>query len=230
MRFTNVDRQGRVKHDIVPGRENFYSERLYCIRWLKPAPIDSNGQRCGRDTFIYREPSEHDLAIECQIRDQVESSLKSFQASGWIPDWRIQDGDKTRELTRTRGFTYWHHLFTPRQLLMISEYSRRLSEIDKSLRPALLLNLGQLANYNARLCRWHQGAGGGAGSTVEVYYNQALNTLVNYVARAWTFCKKVVAPDHEFFITSGEKTVRLCDARDVADQCDLWIPADAGRT
>ncbi|HBJ34240.1 MAG TPA: DNA methylase, partial [Planctomycetaceae bacterium] len=211
------------KGDFVPKANSFYGERLYCIRWLRPAPIGKDGKRKGRKTFVYREPDEYDLDIETQIIDLVSRTLETSQKCGWIPDWRIQDGAKTRELTRTRGWTYWHHLFTPRQLLMLSEYSRRLREFEPSIRQSLILNLGQLANYNARLCRWHQGAGGGSGSTVEVFYNQALNTLVNYVCRAWSFCDGVVSPEHNHVDTSGKTEATLLDARSIKNSCDLWI-------
>lgn len=211
------------KSDCVPRDDDFYGERLYCIRWLKPARRTKDGKKVGRDEFIYREPSENDLKVEDGIRTGVQSTLADWQKEGWIPDWRIQDGAKTNELIRTRGWTYWHHLFTPRQLLMIGEYSRRVSQIDKRLRPALVLNLGQLANYNARLCRWHEGAGGGAGSTVEVYYNQALNTLFNYVARSWSFMEKLVSPEHALRASAQAKTASLLDARAVVAESDVWI-------
>ena len=35
-----------------------------------------------------------------------------------MPDSRIEPGDKTDEPIRTRGWTHWHHLFTPRHLLI----------------------------------------------------------------------------------------------------------------
>ena len=106
---------------------------------------------------------------------------------------------------------------------MMSEYSRRISSVDVSLRPALVLGLGQLANYNARLCRWHEGAGGGAGSTEMVYYNQALNTIFNYVGRAWSFMQKPAAPQHEFRECEAPRTAELADARSIQNHADLWI-------
>jgi putative DNA methylase len=211
------------KTDIVPREGDFYGERIYCIRWLKPARRTKDGRKMGRDEFIYRDPSASDLKVEDQIRKRVQSKLFDWQKEGWVPDWRIQDGEKTWELIRTRGWTYWHHLFTPRQLLMIGEYSRRIATLDPSIKPALILNLGQLANYNARLCRWHEGAGGGAGSTEMVYYNQALNTLLNYVARAWPFMHKLVAPQHQIRASEHSRTAKLADARTIKDDADLWI-------
>ena len=210
------------KSDFIPSEGDFFGERLYCIRWVKPARV-VNGKRQGRDEFVYREPSVHDLAVESRITEMVRTNLHEWQQQGWIPDWRIQDGEKTQEPIRTRGWTFWHHLFTPRQLLMAASYSKEIAKLQGNLRAALTLNIGQLTNYNAKLCRWHEKAGGGAGSTVEVYYNQALNTLFNYVGRAWPFMEKLVSPEHLFVKSLGNRSQNLADARSIASSCDLWI-------
>ena len=49
---------------------------------------------------------------------------------GYLPSMAIPtDGEKTDEPIRTRGWTHWHHLFTPRQLivngLIAAEYMSR---------------------------------------------------------------------------------------------------------
>ena len=57
---------------------------------------------------------------------QREHIVEAFiaRASGRVagrgldPDMRIEPGDKTDEPIRTRGWTHWHHLFNPRQLLL----------------------------------------------------------------------------------------------------------------
>jgi adenine-specific DNA methylase len=211
------------KTDIAPRDGDFYAERLYCIRWLKPARWSKEGKKVGRDEFIYREPSEKELKIEDNIRKRVQSKLSDWQGEGWIPAWRIQSGYNTDQPMRERGWTYWHHLFNPRQLLMIGEYSRRIATVNPAIKPGLILNLGQLANYNARLCRWHEGAGGGAGSTEMVFYNQALNTLFNYVARTWSFMEKVASPKHALRESANPKAILLSDARAVQKSADFWI-------
>ena len=196
------------KSDTVPRTGDFYAERLYCIRWENDK---------GKTEF--REPEAHDLQMEDKIATRVAKNLASWQKDGWIPDWRIQDGKETARLGRERGWTYWHHLFTPRQLLMAAEYSRRLSSKPANVRPALVLALGQIINYNARLCRWHAGGN----STVEVYYNQALNTLFNYVARGWSMMSNQANPKHFSIPRSETKTIDLTDAREVKQDCDIWI-------
>lgn len=200
------------KTDFVPRQDDFYGERLYCIRWEKKRPT-------GRPLSIFREPRSADLERERKVTQTVAANLADWQSAGWIPDWRIQDGEKTRELIRTRGWSHWHHLFTPRQLLMAAEYSRRIAERPKDVRPALVLNLGNVINYNARLCRWHNGGN----STTEVFYNQALNTLYNYVERGWAMLGNVANPSHANITTSAKSQSRQNDARSIAWQCEMWI-------
>lgn len=210
------------KDDIEPRPTDLLQERLYCIRWRRPAWTDSNGRE-HRAEFVYREPSAHDLAVERKVAELLRAEWKEWHAQGWVPNWRIEPGVKTDEPIRTRGWTYWHHLFTPRQLLYAGMFSKELSQLPNELRAALTLNLGHLVNYNSRLCHWHERAGGGAGSTGRVYYNQALNTFFNYPTRSWAFLEEQVCDSHLARPTPGQNVVKLSDARDTEASCCLWI-------
>ena len=208
--------------DIVPRLGDVLQERLFAIRWRKPDWIDEHG-RARRGEFVYREPRAHDLDVEQQVQDELRPVFKDWQAAGWIPGWRIEPGEKTSEMIRTRGWTRWHHLFTPRQLLLAGEYARKISGCDAKLRAALQLNIGHIANYNSRLCHWHERAGGGVGSTGRVFYNQAFNTFFNYPARSWAFLKEQVAGEHLGRKLTGRAQVAMADARRIVESCDLWI-------
>ena len=74
------------KSDFVPRAGDFYGERLYCIRWQND-----------KGKSVFREPQDYDLKNEEIIRQMVSKNLASWQNAGWVPDWRIQDGEKTRE-------------------------------------------------------------------------------------------------------------------------------------
>lgn len=196
------------KSDISPREDDFYQERLYCIRWE-----NANGRT------EFREPDDVDEAKEADCKKIVLKNLSDWQTAGWIPDWRIQDGAKTRELMRTRGWTYWHHLFTPRQLLMAAEYSRRIGNQPTSVRWALTLALGEIINYSARLSRWDSVGN----SAKEVYYNQALNTMIAYLGRGWKMMSNPANSTHFSIPGSGKSTCEINDARSVNQICDLWI-------
>ena len=200
------------KTDFAPRPGDFYGERLYAIRWEKKLPN-------GKKKNLFREPQTHDLEVEEKVRQRLAANFAAWQTAGWIPDWRIQEGAKTTELIRTRGWTYWHHLFTPRQLLMAAEYSRRIAEVEKEVRPALVLALGQLTNYSAKLCRWDSTGN----SAKEVFYNQAFNTLLNYLARGWIMMENPVKSQHFLKPIAGGALTGQRDAGLIEISCDLWI-------
>ena len=83
-------------------------------------------------------------------REQTEN----WQAEGWIPDMRIESGAKTDEPIRTRGWTYWHHLFNPRQLLTGSLIKRHSSAKG-------IYAFTQAISVNSRLSRWNALSGVG---------------------------------------------------------------------
>jgi putative DNA methylase len=164
-----------VNEDVSPQPGDVFQERLYCVRW-----INSRGER------RYAAPDSGDLEREAKVLEFLHERFASWQNSGFIPAKRIPEGgDKTEEPIRTRGWTYWHHLFAPRQLLLHGLISEQL--ICKSNPPEInaagMLALGRFANWNSRICQWLQSQGGGIGGGKATFANQALNTLFNFSVR-----------------------------------------------
>ena len=141
-----------LREDVVPSEHDRFGERLYCIQWLKPEEDIASGdaeeasdeaeeeiEDDGRSTF-FAAPTEHDLANEAKVLELVRSCLGAWQDAGQIPSGRIVTGDKTDEPIRTRGWTHWHHLFTPRHLLFGAIALKKIREIDDpTARGALLI-------------------------------------------------------------------------------------------
>ena len=67
---------------------------------------------------LYRGVGPDDLDREALVLDLLRERFDDWQAKGYIPSRRIEPGDETTRLMRERGWTHWHHLFTPRQLLV----------------------------------------------------------------------------------------------------------------
>lgn len=208
--------------DVIPRSGDVMQERLFCIRWREPDWTDERG-RTRRGDLAYREPRAHDLDTEQSVRDELRQVFVEWQSTGWIPNWRIEAGQETTRLTREKGWTHWHHLFTPRQLLMQGEYSRRISGCQRDVRSALTLVLGMACNYSSRICHWLPTQGGGIGGTKWTFYNQAFNTFPNYPVRTWAGLKDNLQPEHWAFTTTGVKLANLADARGVSEICDVWI-------
>ena len=170
---TNSLRQWE-KQDIAPRATDLLQERLYCIEWMRPKETGA-----GYD-YEFSTVTPDDLEREHRVEAFVEAHLADWQAKGWLPEMRIEIGGPPRyqglDLVRARGWTHWHHLFNPRQLLLAG-LVRQFADARLSF------GLAQVLNNNCRASRWHPGAGGG-GATVGIFDNQALNTLYNYGCRA----------------------------------------------
>lgn len=161
------------KSDFVPRPDDIYQERLYAIEWMRPRTRGTSFE------FEFRAVTKEDLQRECTVENFVREHLSEWQRKGWIPDMRIERDGEPERLYRERGWTHWHHLFNPRQLLLgglINSYTNAM------LKPALT----QIINCNSRLSRWANGGGGG-GIVKGVFDNQALNTLLNYGCRASSY-------------------------------------------
>lgn len=201
--------------DVVPRLGDVFQERLYCIRW-----INAKGER------RYAAPEAADLARETKVLELLRDRFAEWQREGFIPSKAIPEGgDETARLYRERGWTHWHHLFTPRQLLthgLLAEISGKLAK-SKEAKIGCLLGLGNLSNWNSRLSSWLQQKGNEKGNNT--FYNQSLNPFYNFSVRpmlkigpTWTIFEEVVEQRQY-----GGSNVKLSDARDLSENCDLWI-------
>lgn len=208
-----------TNEDIVPRPGDVFQERLYCIRW-----IDSEGKR------RYAAPDQADIAREEKVLKLLRERFVDWQKEGFSPSKAIVSGYNTEQPIRERGWTHWHHLFTPRQLLMHGIISMTAVErSSKSLHSTVstILLKGMLANFDSKLCIWDKSLAksGGIGAFVQTFSNQALNTLFNFGSRGLSGMR-------EFSIGSATKLqiqkpfsshTNLIDARDIRQSCDLWI-------
>jgi putative DNA methylase len=202
--------------DLVPREDDVFQERLYCIRWIERLPD-------GTEVKHYCAPTEADLEREERVLSLLRDRFEEWQAEGYIPSMRIEPGEKTDEPIRTRGWTYWHHLFNPRQLLLHGLSTKALDN-ETASKEALVggyLSVGRAINWNSRLTQWMSSAVNEGGS--QVFSNQALNTLWSYSARP------VSKWAHSWFFTLEAMCrplgghVRISDARDLATDCELWV-------
>jgi adenine-specific DNA methylase len=207
--------------DIVPRPGDVFQERLYCIRWVKT--VIRNGKP--KEIRRYAAPDATDLAREAKALELLRERFAGWQHKGFIPSKAIVSGYNTEQPIRERGWTHWHHLFTPRQLLthgVLAEFSERLA-VSKQARVACLLGLGRMADWNSRLSAWMYHAGNEKGN--QVFYNQALNCHFNYSARPLLKLEDTfqVLSDFSRDSSTYDSTIVLSDARDLRETCDLWI-------
>ncbi|WP_411902307.1 anti-phage-associated DUF1156 domain-containing protein [Methylorubrum thiocyanatum] len=214
-----------VKSDICPRGDDILGERLYCIQWMRQETL----HRARPETF-FAAPTEADLLREATVRETVETNLASWQACGFVPDMEIEPGEKTSEPIRTRGWTHWHHMFTPRQLLVSALVAEEMSrQEDEEVRGCLAFDRTFLANFSSRLSRWLPGTPGvpgrapSADQVKDTFYNQAINPFFNYATRAWYACRIGEGDSYNYSQVHGDCSVSSMDARGLQVDADIFI-------
>ena len=200
--------------DLAPRPEDVFQERLYCVRWRSPG---------SEPVAEYRAVGEADLQREAEALALLEERFADWQAKGYIPSRAITAGDETTRLMRERGWTHWHHLFNPRQLLFAGAFVQQMVErtdLSMKQRRALALVLARCLNFNSRLTRWVDNAANEKGA--DTFANQALNTLLVYVTRPWPRMASIVT-QRLAVSRVAESSVRPLDARANSWSADVWV-------
>ncbi|WP_239017725.1 anti-phage-associated DUF1156 domain-containing protein [Sphingomonas aracearum] len=156
------------KTDVAPRPDDVFQERLYAILWMRRGTVSN-----ARPQTFFASVKPEDVRREDEVRALVETNIVEWQAAGLIPDMAIEAGAKTSEPIRTRGWTHWHHLFTPRQL----HFFALCREVDSS--PIGAIALARVLDRSSKLNRWSNN-NGSTGQPTNVFSNQALNTMLNY--------------------------------------------------
>ncbi len=210
-------------HDIIPHPDDIFQERIYCVQWMKKKPKGS------KYDYEFRSVTDSDLYREKIVIDYVGSHLKEWQEKGYIPDMVIESGEKTDEPIRTRGWTYWHHLFNPRQLLYLGLMRKYSESADSYVR------FMDLLNYSSRLCPWATSPkrmakdgsgkqiGGASDNPANVFYNQALNTLYAYGCRSFSQLLEVFRKKIAISPIESKTSVATMPAQDIEVENDIYI-------
>lgn len=199
------------KGDFKPRPNDIFQERLYCVQWLRP-------KKKGRGSdYEFRTVTSADLEREQIVGEYIARNITEWQSNGWLPDMRIEPGEKTDEPIRTRGWTYWHHLFNPRQLLLAGL-------INKFENAELKFGLMQIINSNSKLSRWSIHDGGG-GAVKQTFDNQALNPLSNHGTRGSAYALDLLRLNLKTFpiYPSLKTNIQSVPASGFSSTADLFI-------
>jgi putative DNA methylase len=212
------------KSEFEPRADDIFQERLYCIQWFTKESLDKP-----RKKTFFAGVTPQDVAREEIVRSWVRKNLPAWQEEGLVPDMVIEPGEKTDEPIRTRGWTYWHHLFTPRDYIVVSSVIRNCSDA------AVATAIPSLLNHVSKLCQWAtttapldaegNQAGGARDLPNHVFYNQAFNTFWNYASRGSMFLLRDLAITDEVpsYPISSSATVVSRSAKQLDSASEIFI-------
>lgn len=125
--FANALRRWDLE-DFMPRADDLVQERLYAVLWMRP-------KKSGKAfDYEFRSVSNADLRREEIVNEFVKEHLSEWQHNGWVPTMKIEPGGPPRyqglDLIRSRGWSYWHHLFNPRQLMIAALVRSELTALS----------------------------------------------------------------------------------------------------
>ena len=203
------------QHDVKPRDGDIFQERLYCIQWITASSLEKKQKH----TF-FASVTKEDLAREKQVEKLVALHLSEWQEQGLVPDMAIESGYNTDQPIRERGWTYWHHLFTPYQLLFFS----RLSKIAESFPVHSSISIGIMhsIDYASKLCGW--GTSTTRESPTNTFSSQALNTNSSYSSYTSLNILSIFSDTFKTHKqTESNQLIKSHSASKIEDYCDIWI-------
>lgn len=205
--------------DIEPRSADVFQERLFCVQWYS--------QKGARSSSEFLAPSAEDLRQERRIVEIVSANLRDWQNSGFLPDMEIEPGDETTRLGRERGWTYWHQLFSPRQLLMLATFKKHISQLAPEESAAMCLRFANALNYMSKLTPWATSAarptGGPSDNFANTFYNQALNTQYLFGTRSWYGLQSILTTPFKNYPVSGTVEIETNAASVLSESVDIAI-------
>lgn len=207
------------KDEFINKEDDVIRDRLYCIKYIKKY-IDKNGKL--KEERYYTSPNEPDIDREKKVIKLLEERFSEYQQKGYIPSMKIEGGYNTDQPIRERGWTYWHQLFNPRQLLIQGLLYESIMNIAKSKEEYAigLLSINKCTDFNSKLAVWDSGAS----NVKNTFFNQALNTLFNYGTRGLIKLSNIWKDNiNSCNFTTHINTIVAIDARDLNTECDLWV-------
>ena len=106
--------------DFRPRPDDIFGERLYAIQWMRP--------KKGRgEEYEFRSVTEATSSASASSSGTSPRISRSGRSGAGSPTCGSSPAYKTDEPIRERGWTYWHHLFNPRQLLLAALVNRRVA-------------------------------------------------------------------------------------------------------
>jgi adenine-specific DNA methylase len=212
------------KDDFVPRPDDVFQERLYCVRWVETYVEKIKQEKLIEKTRRhYLSVTEDDLKRENKVLELLKERYEEWQVKGYIPSRKIEQGYNTDQPTRERGWTYWHHLFNPRQLLVNGLFLVNTPNTNILETVATILSIDKIVDWNSKLCAWMYHATNQKGN--QTFVNQALNTMFNYTSRPCTKLKNTWMSSTSYcsYAITGKHRVHPANSITEISSNDIWI-------
>jgi len=208
------------KNQFIPEELDTFQDRLYCIKYEHEF-IDDKGNL--KSIKYYVKPSDADLEREKKVIDLLSERFTDWQEKGYIPSGEIEEGEKTNELMRTRGWKYWHQLFNPRQLLIHGLFMQKVDQLSNGKKELVfgITEVNKCTNWNSKLSQWV--SDGSMEQGAQTFYNQALNTFFNGLSRTTSSLKTTWFYKMKNAKINSKTAIHLADARNINSKIDMWI-------
>jgi adenine-specific DNA methylase len=210
-----------VRDDFMPRGDDGIQERLYCIRWVETYTDDKGRVQTRRH---YKKPTFEDIKREGIVAALLRERIENWQRLGYIPSRKIEPGKDINRPTNSRGWSHWHHLFNPRQILINGLFAAFAAEktFSKEGQAAVLLGIGRLADWNSKQSRWNSNAANEKGE--QTFYKPSLATpLANYSVRGFSALGTAFFLDYKPVGQDYNGSVTLRDVRRVDSIRDIWV-------
>ncbi len=199
--------------DFTPRADDIFQERLYCIQWIEKQSLNKS-----RQSTYFAAPTANDLDKEKHVIEIVAQNFPNWQQNGFLPNMKIEPGKNTSQPIWERGWTYWHQLFSPRQLLFCALV---LKEIKEHNSPEGAIAFARLLDWSSKLCRF--GTGAARESIAQTFYNQAINTFINYGVRSFHFAKNYLMNELNNYPIGTNAEIVNAPASEVDSLSDIYI-------
>jgi putative DNA methylase len=199
------------KTDFKSAPDDIYQERLYAIQWIRKGSLNHS-----REETYFSSVTFEDLERENRVEGIVSENIENWQQLGLIPDMEIEAGYNTSQPVRERGWTHWHHLFSPRQLLVNSMVLRR------SLSPESTLLFPRILDFNSKLTTWVGPSNRDKNNNT--FSQQKLSPLFNRAERGWCFLRDTIRYSPKKIDSSANcLNVENVESSRINTNSDLWI-------
>ncbi|AFM14202.1 DUF1156 domain-containing protein [Turneriella parva] len=174
----------------------------------------------------YTAPDHADLQREAKVLSLLQARFSDWQKVGHIPSRKIEPGEKTDEPIRNRGWSHWHHLYNPRQLLANGAFLQESDGCQRLPYIYFLLVIATSGNRNSRLVSWVPSYG--VETTDQVFTNQALNTKYNFGCRGLLGYLSILGnvineQNTQFNQIKNHSEVATTDSIELRTTNDLWL-------